>query len=119
MNAMTRRVRTGPSSYSPLDRTEPVPEAADGLDVAGLGRVGLDLRPQPLHARVDQPRVPQVVVLPHQVEKLLPGEHLPGRARQDQQQPQLGRGQRDVLAGRWTISEPRSIISSPYVSAGE
>src|SRR5262249_8789622 len=67
MNAMTRRVRTGHPPTLGLHRPEPVPEAPHGLDVAGLGRVGLDLRPQPLHARVHQPGIPQVVVFPHQV----------------------------------------------------
>jgi hypothetical protein len=37
-------------------------------------------------------------VFPHEVEKLLTGEHLPRRARQDQQKPQLGGGQRNLTA---------------------
>src|SRR5262245_47245888 len=99
MNAMTRRVRTGHPPTLRLHRPEPVPEAPHGLDVAGLGRVGLDLRPQPLHARVHQPGIPQVVVFPHQIEQLLPGEHLPRRGGQHQQQPQLGWGQRQLAVG--------------------
>src|SRR5215813_943777 len=71
MNAMIRRVRT--ASLPPeLHRPEPVPEAAHRLDVAGLGAVCFDFRPQPLHAGIYQPGVAQVVVLPYQVKQLLP-----------------------------------------------
>lgn len=37
--------------------------------------VGFDLRPQPLHASIHQPRITQVVLLPH-IEKLFAGEVL-------------------------------------------
>src|SRR5580692_12341598 len=86
MNATIRRLRTGAPSCPWSHRPEPVAESPDRLDVAWLGGVRFDLGPQPLHARVDQPGVAQVVVLPDQGEKLLAGEDLPGRAGQDQQQ---------------------------------
>jgi hypothetical protein len=79
MNATIRRLRTEPPSCS--QRPEPVPEAAHGLYISGFGCVGLDLRPQPLHARVHESRVVKVVVFPYEIEKLLTGEHLPRRVR--------------------------------------
>ena len=62
-----------------------------------MGRVLLDLGPQPLHVHVDQPAVAQVGVAPHQFEQLVAGEHLAGVASQLVEQAELGDGQRDLL----------------------
>jgi len=118
MNATIRRLCTG-HPLSGYNRAEPVPEPSNGLDVTRRGGVGFDLGPQPLHAGVDQPGVPQVIVFPGQVEKLLPGKHLPRRAGQDQHSLSSVGASETSRPSRRTISEPRSIMSSPYVSAGE
>ena len=70
--------------------------APHGQDEARLGRVFLDLGPQPLDRHVDEPRVAQEVVAPHLVEQGLAGEDLAGSARERRQQPELGVPERDL-----------------------
>ena len=68
---------------------ELVAEAADGHDVPGLGRVGLDLGPQPLDVHVQGLGVAHVVSAPDPVDELHPGQHPVGVAQQHLQQLEL------------------------------
>ena len=79
-------------------RPEPVTEPRTVCMYTGAAGVVLDLRAQPLHARVHEPRVAEVAVLPHRLQQLLAAEHPARRAGQLEQQAQLGRGEPDRLA---------------------
>src|SRR5580658_5716923 len=71
----TRMMRRAGSGRSPArlttSRDQLVAHSADREDVAGQGRVLLDLGAQPTDVHVDQPPVAEVVVAPDPVEQLL------------------------------------------------
>ena len=58
-----------------------VAEAADGDDQPRVVGVVLDLHPQAPHVGVDEPRVAEVLVPPHPLQQLVPGEHAIRRGR--------------------------------------
>src|SRR5438477_4690473 len=64
----------------------------------GLLRVALDLRAQPLDVDVNEPGVGRVPVAPDLLQQHLAGEDLPRLAGERDQQVELERGQRDLLA---------------------
>src|SRR3954464_3612801 len=74
-----------------------VAEAADRPD-QGLV-VGVELAPQIADVRLDHVVVAVEVVLPHVIEYLLLGKHPLGVEQQVAQQPELGGGEADLLAG--------------------
>ena len=67
--------------------------------MAGIGRVRLDLRPEAANMDVDEPTVAEVAVAPDPVEQDLTTEDLAGVTGQLDEQPELGLGQVDFLAG--------------------
>src|SRR4051794_27353602 len=75
-----------------------VPHPAHGQHHLGVLRVALDLGPQPLDVHVDQPGVGGVPVAPDLLQQHLAGEDLAGFAGQRDQQVELQRGERDLLA---------------------
>src|SRR5207253_10848918 len=77
---------------------ESIADAAYCVDQLRLLRIVLDLRAQPLHGDVDEARVAEVVVVPDQLEQQLARENLLRPARELEQQPELGRRERDILA---------------------
>ena len=77
---------------------EAVADAAHGLDQRRLLRIVLDLRPQPLHGRVDEARVAQVVVVPDQLEQQLARESPALAAARARAAAELGRRQLQLLA---------------------
>ena len=62
-----------------------------------MGRVLLDLGPQPLHVHVHETAVAEIGVAPDELEQLLASEHLTGVPGELVQQPELGDGQCDLL----------------------
>ena len=76
-----------------------VTEATDGDHVARVGGIDLDLGAQPADVDVDEAAVAEVVVLPDAVEQLLAAEHLAAVEGQLAEQPELGLGQVDLVAG--------------------
>src|SRR5947209_8059091 len=75
---------------------ELVAEAADGEQVAGLGRVRLDLGAQPLDVHVEGLRVADVVAAPHPIDQLPAGQHPAAVAEQELQQLELLQRQRHL-----------------------
>src|SRR5689334_22884132 len=88
-NSRARSPRLGRDVTTGSHRPEPVAEPTHRLHVDGRRRVILDLRAQPLHARVHQARVAEVPVLPHRLEQLLAAVYPPRRAGELEQQAQL------------------------------
>src|SRR3954454_10735044 len=64
-------------------RHEPIPHRPHRVDPAGLGRVGLDARPQPTHVLRDRCGADAVVDRPDVLHDLHAGEHLPRRGSQE------------------------------------
>ena len=83
---------TAPAAIA-LSHRQSVAEAAGGDDVAGVGRVGLDLGAQPADVDVDQAAVAEVAVAPDPVEQVLAAEDPAGVERQLDEQPELGLGE--------------------------
>ena len=104
-------------------RLQLVPLAADGHDVAGIGGVGFDLRPQAPDVHVHEAAVAEVVVAPDPFEQHLPAERPPGAGGQLDQQPEFGLGEidllagapRDALLGEDSRSEKMKFVSEPSV----
>jgi hypothetical protein len=62
-----------------------------------VGGIGFDFGPQAADVDIDQPAVAEVVVPPHLLQELLPGEDSARAAGQLAQEPELGLGERDPL----------------------
>ncbi|CAK7287003.1 hypothetical protein SGPA1_41263 [Streptomyces misionensis JCM 4497] len=77
---------------------EAVAEAAHRLDVPGPAGGLTELAAQALHTGVHEPYVAVIAVLPDHLQQLLAAEHLAGRGREGQQQPQFGGGERHAFA---------------------
>src|SRR4249920_2428791 len=95
-NAIVRRRRKGIGAR--LARVEAVADPAHGVDQLRLFRIVLDLGPQPLDGRVHETRIAEVVVVPDELEQQLAREDLLRPARELEQEAELGRGKRDLLA---------------------
>jgi hypothetical protein len=72
--------------------SEPVPYAADGVDIARRVRVGLDLLAEVLHVRINRPVVTCEMVSEGAGNEFLAGEYVPGISREKTEEPELPRG---------------------------
>src|SRR5687768_3551484 len=79
---------------------EGIPDAPNRPDVAGMGRIGLDLVADVADVDVDRALVllERVVVVAHELEQLRPRVHASGPRGEVAQQVELGCGQADALA---------------------
>ena len=88
------RVSAERSAYT--RSVELVAETADRDDAGRVGRVRLDLGPQPLDVHVERLGVADVVAAPHPVDQRLARQHPAGVGQQEVQQLELLERQRDV-----------------------
>ena len=96
----------------------PVAGSADGEHERGIGRVALELLPQPAYVHGHRRRVTEVPA-PDPAQQLLLAEGLARVAGQEGQQVELPRGQRQRPAGRrWPGGPAESISTGPSVHAG-
>src|SRR5687767_4545504 len=86
------------AAAEPLVPVVLVAQAADSDDPGWGGRLGLDLRPEPLHMYVERLGVPDVVRAPDAVDERLAGEHPAGIGEQDFEQLELFQWQSHDLA---------------------
>src|SRR4029453_15049970 len=77
-----RRVRSG-------SRDQPVADSPYRLEVTRLGRLVLDLLPEPAHMHGDGPRVQNRLVPPDARHQLVPREHTPRMAREEPEEIEL------------------------------
>src|SRR4051794_18803229 len=78
---------------------QPVADAPDGLDVARLLGLALDLRTQAADVNRDRRRVAVEREAPHLLHELIAREDLAGVAREEEQEIELALRERDLLAG--------------------
>src|SRR5918999_3452832 len=78
--------------------TEPVPDAAHGLDELGLGRIALELFAEMANVNVDRARLAVRRVAPERLEQHLARENSPRLGRQRAQELELDVGQLHVAA---------------------
>ena len=95
------------SSGHGAQRAGLVAGAADGLDQLRCGRIGLDLRPEPLDRDVDEPRIAEVVVAPDPVEQDVAAQDLAGVAGELDEEVELGPGERRCRGRRASPSGRR------------
>src|SRR6188768_2096765 len=90
--------RKRPAIASPRRLAHLVAGASHGEDQLRPHRVGLELRAQPVDVRRHGVLVTVVRVAPHRVEQLRAREHVPGMAREVQQEVELERREVDRMA---------------------
>src|SRR4051794_41933499 len=94
---------------------QPVADAPDGLDVARLLGLALDLRTQAADANRDRRRVAVEREAPHLLQALIAREDLAGGAREGGQEIELALRERALLAGEQHAAAggARAVLPAP------